>query len=283
MSDLFDFAAPLKKYAVMGHPVAHSQSPRIHAAFAQQCGIRLAYTAIQVDPGGFAQAVDQFRANGGSGLNVTVPFKREACALAQQLSARARLAGAVNTLTFAHDGIVGDNTDGAGLMRDLENLHITLANKRILIVGAGGAVRGILAPLHAAQPATLVIANRTVDKARELLDLLGTDSTARACGLHELASTPFDLVINATAASLHGEVPPLPDHLFAPHALAYDLMYAAQATPFMQWAQAHGAARSADGLGMLVEQAAESFFIWHARRPQTQTVIAALRSGLSGK
>ena len=281
MRDLFDFDAPVKKFAVMGNPVAHSKSPRIHATFAKQCGIRLQYTAIQVDPGGFAKAVDQFRANGGAGLNVTVPFKLEAFKLAERLSERARMAGAVNTLKFEGAIAVGDNTDGVGLVRDLENnLQVALAHKRVLVVGAGGAVRGILAPLHAAQPAQLIIANRTIDKARDLLAPFVADPHVRACGLHELAQRQFDVVINGTAASLQGEVPPLPQGLFAPQALAYDLMYADTDTPFMAWARAQGAARVADGLGMLVEQAAESFFIWLGVRPRTREVIDALRARL---
>lgn len=282
MSDLFDFAA-VKKFAVMGNPVAHSKSPRIHALFAQQCGVRLEYTAIQVDPGGFRQAVDQFRAHGGSGLNVTVPYKLEAFALAEQLSDRARFAHAVNTLKFTGEAVFGDNTDGIGLVRDLvENLQTPVRDRRVLIVGAGGAVRGVLGPLCEQQPARLVIANRTVDKARDLAALFVEDNVVHALGLEQLEGEQFDIVINGTAASLKGEVPTLPPTPFTRNALAYDMMYSDRATPFMQWAQAHGAARSVDGLGMLVEQAAESFLIWHNRRPQTAPVIAALRRPAKG-
>ncbi len=278
MSDLFDFERP-KKYAVMGNPVAHSLSPRIHQLFAAQFGIRLEYSAIQVDPGGFAQAVDQFRANGGQGLNVTVPYKLEAFRLAQRLSERAQFAGAVNTLKFGTNEIFGDNTDGAGLVRDLsENLHCALGGRRVLVVGAGGAVRGVLGPLRATRPATLVIANRTVDKAHELAALFYDDAQVHGCGLAQLTGEDFDIVINGTSSSLHDEVPALPPGLFAGGALAYDMMYRAQPTAFMQWAQAQGATRVVDGIGMLVEQAAESFLLWHGKRPETLSVINSLRA-----
>lgn len=277
MSDLFDFERP-KNYAVMGNPVAHSQSPRIHALFAAQCGIRLDYRAIQVDPGGLVQAVDQFRANGGQGLNITLPYKLDAFRLATVLSARARFAGAVNTLKFNGDGLFGDNTDGIGLVRDLiENLQCPIGGRRVLIVGAGGAARGVLGPLLAAQPSVLAIANRTVDKAHELAALFDGDAAVYGCGLNEIAGEDFHIVINATSGSLRGEVPALPPSIFSREAVAYDMMYSKEATPFMHWARAQGVQRAFDGLGMLVEQAAESFFIWHERRPQTQPVIADLR------
>ena len=279
MADPFDFERP-PRYAVLGNPVAHSKSPRIHAQFAQQLGQRIEYTAIQVDPGGFAQAVAQFRANGGLGLNITVPFKLEARQLAERLSARATLAGAVNTLRFEADGaLYGDNTDGVGLVRDITvNLGVALAGKNILLLGAGGAARGVLGPLLEQKPAHLTIANRTVPKAKELAEIFAALGEVEGVGYETLAGRRFDCVINATAASLRDEVPPLPDDLFAPGALAYDLMYSDALTAFLRWAEAHGAGKLADGLGMLVEQAAESFFIWRGVRPDTAPVIAALRS-----
>lgn len=278
MADPFDFER-MPRYAVLGNPVAHSKSPRIHAQFAQQLGQRIDYTAIQVDPGGFAQAVAQFRAHGGQGLNVTVPFKLEARQLAARLSARAKLAGAVNTLRFEPDGaLYGDNTDGVGLVRDISvNLGVALTGKTLLLLGAGGAARGVLGPLLELKPARVTIANRTVPKAKELAEFFSAQGEVEGVGYEALAGRRFDGVINATAASLHDEVPPLPEDVFAPGALAYDLMYGDAPTAFLRWAGAHGARTLADGLGMLVEQAAESFFIWRGVRPDTAPVIAALR------
>jgi shikimate dehydrogenase len=269
------------RYAVMGNPVAHSKSPRIHRMFAHQFGHRLEYEAIQVEPGCFAQAVEQFRAAGGRGLNVTVPLKIEAFRLADHLSERARLAGAVNTLRFEPDGkIFGDNTDGTGLVHDIQiNLEVPLRGKRILILGAGGAVRGALGPLLKQHPAQLVIANRTVSKAQELARQFREHGPVEALGYPGLKGRHFDVVINGTSASLQGEVPPLPETLFARGALAYDMMYGDKPTAFLDWALLHGAERAADGLGMLVEQAAESYLLWHGVRPDTHPVIAALRKG----
>lgn len=279
MSDPFDFERP-KRFAVMGNPVAHSKSPQIHRAFAQACGVRLEYTAIQVDAGGFTQAVDQFRGQGGAGVNVTVPYKLEAHALATRLSERARAAGAVNTLKFEQGEIFGDNTDGIGMVRDIEqNIGRPLHAQRVLVVGAGGAVRGVLAPLLAAGPAQVIVANRTRAKAEELVALFA-DARLRASGLADAGhggAQSFNIVINGTAASLKGEIPALASAVFARDALAYDMMYGVALTPFLQWAQTQGVTQLADGLGMLVEQAAESFFIWHARRPQTAPVMQMLR------
>jgi len=276
-----DFESASLQFAVMGSPVAHSKSPRIHTLFAHQFKHRIEYTAIEVDPGGFAQALAQFRAAGGRGLNVTVPFKLDAFRLADHLSDRAKLAGAVNTIRFEPDGTVfGDNTDGAGLVHDLtKNLEVAIKDKKVLVLGAGGAVRGVLAPLLKHHPAQLVIANRTVSKGKELAEEFAHFGKIEACGFNELKGKRFDIVINGTAASLKGEVPPLPENLFANHALAYDMMYGDKATPFMDWAALHGAERIADGLGMLVEQAAESYLVWHGVRPETKSVIAALRKG----
>jgi shikimate dehydrogenase len=261
------------RYAVFGHPIAHSKSPQIHAAFARQTGQDLSYEAILAPLDGFAASVAEFIAAGGRGGNVTVPFKEEAYQLAQRLSPRAERAGAVNTLKFDADGILGDNTDGAGLVADLtRNLHCALTGKRILLLGAGGAARGVIEPLLDQQPAALVIANRTVSRAQELAELFGQGVTA--CGFDE-ATTPFDLIINATAASLAGELPPLSPHIVTPNTLAYDMMYGRD-TPFLNFARTQGAV-TADGLGMLVEQAAEAFYVWRGMRPDTAPVIASLR------
>ena len=279
---LLDFDAPPDRYAVMGNPIGHSKSPRIHALFAKQTRQRLTYDAILVDLGGFAQAVGNFQANGGNGLNVTVPFKQDAWDLADERSARAELAGAVNTLVLRADGSrFGDNTDGIGLVRDLrDNLGALLADRRVLILGAGGAVRGVLSPILDERPAELVIANRTVGKAQELAQLFAGRGKIEGTGFEALVGRQFDLVINGTSASLQGELPPLPEGLLAPGAWCYDMMYGKEPTVFMRWAQTHGAQHAVDGLGMLVEQAAESFFLWRGVRPDTTPVIAELRAAL---
>lgn len=278
MSDPFDFER-VDRYAVMGNPVAHSKSPLIHRLFARQLGHRIEYLAIQVDPGGFAQAVDQFRAGGGLGLNITLPFKTEAFRLADRHSERARLAGAVNTLKFEADGrTFGDNTDGAGLVRDIElNLGLSIRHKQVLLLGAGGAVRGVIAPVLKHHPARLVVANRTVGRARDLAQAFADAGPLEACGFEQLRGRHFDIVINGTSASLAGEVPALPDTLYARGALAYDMVYGDRSTPFLEWSALHGAAQTADGLGMLVEQAAESYFVWRGVRPKTGLVIETLR------
>ena len=272
--------ATTNRYAVFGNPVAHSKSPRIHQLFAQQFGIEIDYQAIEAPLDGFANAISAFRDGGGKGCNVTVPFKQEAWQLADTRSGRAELAGAVNTLRFEDDGSVyGENTDGVGLLRDLTmNLDTKLFERRILVIGAGGAVRGILGPLIEQAPKKLIVANRTVEKALELAKLFSTIGPIEPLGFEQPAGQKFDVVINGTAASLSGEVPPIPGDCFADGALAYDLMYAREPTPFMLWATNHGAARVADGLGMLVEQAAESFSLWFGKRPDTSEVIAALRT-----
>lgn len=264
------------RYTVFGHPIEHSKSPRIHAAFAAQTGQDLSYTATLAPLDGFAAALAAFRAAGGRGANVTVPFKEEAYRLATQLADRACQAGAVNTLTLEGSEIVGDNTDGVGLVRDLtQNLQIDLTGKRILVLGAGGATRGVLGPLLAENPATLFVANRTATKAVEMVRLFG----CAGGGFDAIPDQPFDVVINATAASLAGEMPPLPVGVFAPGALAYDMMYGRE-TPFLSFAVAHGA-RTADGLGMLVEQAAEAFWLWRGVQPVTAPVLATLRAELA--
>ena len=271
----------MDRYAVVGNPIAHSKSPWIHAAFARQTGQALTYEALLAPLDDFAATVARFRAEGGRGLNVTVPFKLEAFALADRRTPRAEAAGAVNTLAFGTDGILGDNTDGAGLVRDLaSHLGCPPRGRRILLLGAGGATRGALLPLLDTAPADLCIANRTAHKAVELAQAFAAHAgTVRieGCGFEALADQRFDLVINATSASLSGELPPLPPGLYAQGALAYDLMYGRGHTPFLRAALADGAARVADGLGMLVEQAAESFALWRGVRPDSAPVLAELR------
>lgn len=269
------------RYAVIGNPIAHSKSPQIHAAFARLTLQDLTYEAILAPIDGFTATVRAFIAAGGRGLNVTVPFKLEAYALADTRSPRAEAAKAVNTLAFSDAGIHGDNTDGLGLVADLtRNLGLELAGKRLLLLGAGGAARGVLLPLMAERPAVLTLANRTAAKARQLLAefLPHADGCPMdAGGFAELSGRQFDLVINATAASLADEAPPLPAGLYAPGSLAYDMVYGRE-TPFLAAARAQGAARLADGLGMLVEQAAESFFLWRGVRPDTAPILAQLRA-----
>ena len=279
MSDLFDFTVSAKHCVVMGNPVAHSKSPRIHALFAEQCGIAVDYQAQLVDPGGFEAAVRNFHASGGTGANITVPFKEDAFRLADSLSERARIAGAVNTLVFNSDGtIYGDNTDGIGLVRDLrDNLGAAIEHARVLILGAGGAVRGVLGPLLAMAPGEIRIANRTVDRAAELAAVFAENGNISASGYSDVEDEPFDLIINGTSLSLSGQMPPLRPSLVGPDTLAYDMGYGDEPTVFMQWCTANGGG-SADGLGMLVEQAAESFFIWHGEKPRTAPVLAALRN-----
>ena len=268
----------IDQYAVMGHPIAHSKSPQIHAQFAAQTGQALEYRAILVEPGGFAAAARAFRAAGGKGLNVTVPFKPDAWVFADILSARAERAGAVNALIFEPGGVRGDNTDGPGLVRDLTVNHgASLAGQRILLLGAGGAARGVLQPLLAERPAHLVIANRTAEKALGLAVRFSDLGRVAACGFAELAGRQFDLIINATAAGLKEAVPPLPEGVLATGGWCYDLMYGREPTAFVRWGWEQGAARSLDGLGMLVEQAAEAFHLWRGVWPETGPVIAALR------
>lgn len=266
------------RYCVFGNPVGHSKSPAIHTAFARQCHQDLHYTAILAPLDGFAASVRDFVAAGGRGANVTVPFKEEAWRLATRRTARAELAGAVNTLVFDEAGILGDNTDGSGLLRDLAgNLGCRLGGSRLLVLGAGGAARGVVGPLLDSRPATLVIANRNVDRARDLARRFVGAVSLHVCSYAELADRSFDLVINATSASLGGELPPLPAGVFATAGTAYDMMYGNGDTPFLAFARHHGAARLADGLGMLVEQAADAFHLWRGVRPDTAPVISMLR------
>ena len=279
MKDLFDLGAKKRQFGVVGHPVEHSKSPQIHRLFAQQCGLELEYMAIQLDRGGFVQGVHNLQAGGVCGLNVTLPFKEEASQLCDDVSDRAEVAAAVNTLCFREEGdIYGDNTDGVGLVIDVEeNLGLRLRGRRLLLLGAGGAARGVLQPLLEAGPKQLVIANRTAEKARQLAVAFAGYGPVEAVGLDHLSGCHFDLVVNATSASLSGEMPPLPDALFAANALAYDMMYGDEPTVFMQWAKDHGAEQVSDGLGMLVEQAAASFYLWNEIKPQTVEVIRLVR------
>ena len=267
------------RYAVFGNPIGHSKSPRIHAAFAEQTGEAIDYTAIEAPVADFAGAWRAFVEADGRGANVTVPFKQEAFALAEVLSPRARLAGAVNTLMLGRDGkLYGDTTDGVGLVRDLEAHAAPLAGARVLLLGAGGASRGVIEPLLEAGVASLTVANRTVAKAEALAALFAGKGEVSGCGFDDVAG-PFDLVINATSASLAGDLPPLPAALFTAEGLAYDMMYAAEPTVFLCWAAEQGA-RSVDGLGMLIEQAAESFWLWRQVRPDTVPLRELLRREL---
>ncbi len=272
------------RYAVFGNPIGHSQSPWIHACFAQQTGQDICYERQEIPLDGFAAAVWRFFDEGGSGLNITVPFKEEAWKLCTLRSPRAQAAGAVNTLQDLHDGgLYGDNTDGVGLVRDITaNLRRPLAGARVLLLGAGGAVRGALRPLLEAGPAEITIANRTPARAQALADRIGTRVPVRACGFGDCAGHTFDIVINGTSSSLDGDAPPLPGVLFAAaDSLAYDMVYGGEPTPFMHWALQQGVTRASDGLGMLVEQAAESFYLWRGVRPRSGPVIDALRLRLT--
>jgi shikimate dehydrogenase len=276
-------AAP-DRYAVIGNPVAHSKSPEIHARFAAQTAQNLLYARLLAPLDGFAETVRSFVAQGGKGANITVPFKLEAYALATEHTARAKAAGAVNTLKFDGDKILGDNTDGIGLVHDIaRNAGVTITGKRILLLGAGGAARGVILPLLNVRPNELVIANRTLSKAEQIaqpfqqqFDGQVSVKTSEFAGLRGV----FDIIINATSASLADEVPPLPSGLITPRSFAYDMMYGQQPTVFMQYAARHGAVVR-DGLGMLVEQAAESFYVWRSVHPQTAEVYFELRKQLS--
>lgn len=267
-------------YVVIGNPIAHSKSPEIHAQFAAQTAQNLSYERLLAPLHGFKAAVKVFIANGGKGANVTVPFKLDAHALATRLTERARLAGAVNTLKFDGGEILGDNTDGAGLVADIvHNAGVVLAGKRVLLLGAGGASRGALLPLLEQKPGALVLANRTHAKAQELVNQFTEYGNLSAAQYAELSGV-FDVVINATSASLEADVPPVPPGVFARSTLAYDMMYGKQPTVFMTFAAQHGA-HTRDGLGMLVEQAAEAFSLWRGVRPETAEVFVSLRTQLS--
>ena len=272
----------MDRYAIIGNPVAHSKSPLIQEAFARATGQRLRYERLLAPLDGFAATVQTFVEAHGLGLNVTIPFKLQAFALARERSARAQSARACNTLAWRGDHWFGDNTDGAGVVRDLtRNLGETIAGRNVLVLGAGGAARGIAGALLAERPLRLAIANRTHAKAIELAAQLERDGPISAAPLGSLSGQQFDIIINATSLGLGTRVPAglWPHRLFAAQALAYDLIYADHATPFLQWARDEGAARTADGLGMLIEQAAESFYLWRGVRPDTGPVFRMLRPG----
>jgi shikimate dehydrogenase len=263
------------RYVVMGYPVSHSRSPVIHRLFALQTNQDLQYELLQVAPSKLETAIKQFQRTGGKGLNITVPHKSEVTRLVDHLSERANSAGAVNTLVFRDNDIVGDNTDGIGLMRDLlVNLNLNLTDKNILILGAGGATRGIVTPLLDAEPKSIMIANRTLSKARLLAEHFSASGPVTACRFKEVRpSTSYDVVINATSAGVKGEMPPYPDAAITDRTYCYDLSYGLSPTPFSSWAARKGAAHSVMGWGMLVEQAAESFLLWRGVRPDTQKVL----------
>jgi len=259
----------------MGYPVSHSRSPVIHRLFARQTGQEIQYELLQVAPEHLETAIRQFQRTGGKGLNITVPHKTEVVRLVDHLSERAATAGAANTLTFRNEQIYGDNTDGIGLLRDLAvNLGVALDGARILVLGAGGATRGIIGPLLEMRPAEIRIANRSLPRAQALVDHFGSSGPVHACRFDEVpGGEPYDLVINATSAGVRGETPPYPVEAVSTRTFCYDLSYGARPTPFVEWAKAHGAARAVMGWGMLVEQAAESFNIWRKVRPDTAPVL----------
>ena len=267
------------RYGVMGYPVSHSRSPVIHRLFALQTGENVQYELLQVTPDKLSVAVRQFQRTGGKGLNITVPHKAEVIKLCEHLTERARTAGAANTLVFADGEIHGDNTDGIGLLRDLTiNLGVTLEGANILILGAGGATRGIVGPLLEMQPASLRIANRTLDKAQVLADHFSRSGPISACRFNMVPVTDvYDLIINATSAGVKGEIPPYPAAAISKNTLCYDLSYGLKPTPFSVWAREQGAERSVMGWGMLVEQAAESFKIWRGVRPETAPVLKQMK------
>lgn len=267
------------RYAVVGFPVKHSWSPFIQGMFAKQTDQAMTYTRMEVAPDDFNREVEAFFASGGCGLNITVPHKQSACLVTRYRTPRAEIAGAVNTIAAQVDGLLGDNTDGAGLVTDLtRNLGLTLKNIRILLLGAGGAARGVLGPLLGAAPEYLEIANRNTDRAIELADEFVTLGNVRGCGFDAITTTGhFDLVLNATSASLQETIPPIPPALIGPTTLCYDMAYGKGDTAFTRWAKNAGAGRAETGWGMLVEQAAEAFFLWRGVKPETRPVLEAVR------
>lgn len=276
----------IDRYAVIGNPIDFSKSPTIHSAFARATGQSIEYTRILGPIGGFEREVDAFRAGGGKGLNITAPFKLDAYRYAHEHSPSARIAGAVNALKFEGGRVLGENFDGVGLVRDVvHNLGHALQGRRILLLGAGGAARGALLPFIAEQPAELLIVNRTLARAEELAEIgrkhAGPATSVQAAAYEDLGARPFDIVFNATSASLRGELPPVPAAVFSACALAYELAYAKGMTPFLQTAKSGGARALADGVGMLAEQAAEAFAWWRGVRPQTAAVIEQLRVPLT--
>lgn len=274
-------SASQDRYAVIGFPVSHSWSPFIHGMFAKQTNQNIAYGRIEAASENFERAVAAFFQTGGKGLNVTVPHKQVAAFVARYRTPRAEIAGAVNTLIAQHDGVHGDNTDGAGLLTDLtQNLGFDVQDTRILILGAGGATRGVLGPLLAAAPEYVEISNRTEERAVELVKEFGTLGNLRCCGFNDMSeNSTFDLVLNATSASLQDLVPPIPRSAVGPTTLCYDMAYGKGDTTFTRWAKSVHAGRAECGWGMLVEQAAESFYLWRGVRPDTKPVLEAVRKG----
>jgi shikimate dehydrogenase len=271
----------MDQYAVFGNPIKHSKSPFIHTLFANQTAQQLVYNAIEVPIDDFENTLNNFFSGHGKGCNITVPFKEQAFQYAQQLTDRATLAGAVNTLKLTDDGIIiGDNTDGAGLVLDLNNNHVNLNGARILLLGAGGAARGVCGPLLAESPEKLIIANRTFIKAETLASIFNELGNIKACKFDQL-NGEFDVIINSTSASLSGDIPPISHLLVRPETAVYDMMYSAEATAFNCWAKQLGARCVIDGLGMLVGQAAESFAIWRGLKPSAKQVLTELRHNLS--
>ena len=266
-------------YGVVGHPVGHSLSPFIHGMFARETGQVMSYRLYDVSASEFTDFVAGFFDRGGRGLNVTVPHKIAAVEAANELTTRAAHAAAVNTLALRDDGtILGDNTDGVGLVRDLcDNLGLVVTNRRVLVIGAGGATRGVLAPLLGLSPTIVVIANRTPDRAASLAAAFADLGVTQGVGFEDVGAEPFDLIINATSASLSGDMPPVPPSAVGRATVCYDLAYGRAATAFVDWARAHGCAQALQGWGMLVEQAAEAFRLWRGVRPATATVLAALK------
>jgi shikimate dehydrogenase len=274
------------RYAVIGHPVSHSRSPFIHERFAQQVGHAIHYSRIDASPAEFKTVVQDFFEHGGKGLNVTLPHKQVAMDLVAELTPRAARAAAVNTLALRADGtLLGDNTDGLGLARDLVYNHgVSLAGRLILLLGAGGAARGVVMPLLGQRPRELVIANRTPERAQEIAALFGeADGIVRGCGFEALTDGPYDIVINATSTSLTGAALPLPPGVVDTRSFCYDMGYGRDDTAFVRWARERGCVRTAMGLGMLVEQAAESFYLWRGVRPETAPVLAALKAELAAE
>ncbi|HHG3405231.1 TPA: shikimate dehydrogenase [Vibrio parahaemolyticus] len=273
----------IDRYAVFGNPIGHSKSPFIHTLFARQTNQSLTYTAECAPVGGFIEAAKAFFADGGKGCNVTLPFKEDAYQFASRLTERAQLAGAVNTLKKLDDGeIIGDNTDGAGLVQDLLQHQVVLEGARILIIGAGGAARGVIKPLLDQKPTSLTITNRTFSKAEELAELFSAYGPVTAKEMNIIAEE-FDVIINSTSASLSGELPAISSSVFTANSTSYDMMYGKGDTTFNQWAKQHGAAHAYDGLGMLVGQAAESFMLWRGLRPGAKQILRELRKNLEGQ
>ena len=282
----------MDQYRVFGNPIKQSRSPFIHQSFAQSTEQEIDYQSELIALDEFAPRIKQFAEQKGKGANITVPFKEQALTLCDQLSDRARLAGAVNTLSFIDGEILGDNTDGLGLVQDLLRNNVVLKNSKILLLGAGGAAKGVILPLLEQQPNTIVIANRTVSKAEDLCRQFNkyidkhsdkNEEKLTACGFENLVDSDFDIIINATSASLSGNIPPIPEHLIKVSTICYDMVYGKELTPFLNWANKQGSEKIIDGLGMLVGQAAESFFIWRGLKPEIEPVITSLRASLAAE